>query len=63
MLVRVTGRWTVIGGDALNDRLERGEALIGCFWHGRLMMMPYLWRRGRRIAGAGHHLGHRRPQL
>ena len=49
MLVRVTGRWTVLGGDALNDRLERGEALIGCFWHGRLMMMPYLWRRGRRM--------------
>ncbi len=48
-LVQLTSRWKVVGGEDLQERLDRGEALIGCFWHGRLMMMPYLWRRGRRM--------------
>ncbi len=45
-LVYLTGRWEV-GGDEETRRLwDRGDAFILAFWHGRLLMMPYAWRRG-----------------
>ncbi len=44
-----TGRWRVIGGEAAQGRWDRGEPFILCFWHGRLLMMPYCWRRDRTI--------------
>lgn len=48
-LVHLTGRWTVVRGE-LPDRLwDSGEPFILCFWHGRLLMMPYCWRRDRPI--------------
>lgn len=41
----LTARWQVIGLDALLGMIERGEPFIGAFWHGRMVMMPGLWRR------------------
>ena len=45
-LVRVTSRWQVVNGEAANRAWDRGEPFILAFWHGRLLMMPYAWRRG-----------------
>jgi len=41
----LTARWRVIGLDAPLAMIERGEPIIGAFWHGRMVMMPGLWRR------------------
>jgi lysophospholipid acyltransferase (LPLAT)-like uncharacterized protein len=42
-LVWTTGRWTVIGGEAAESLWRAEKPFILCFWHGRLMMMPYCW--------------------
>lgn len=44
-LVWLTGRWRIeANGDAA--RLMDEEApLIACFWHGRMLVLPNLWRR------------------
>lgn len=44
-LVHATGRWSVVRGDIPQALWERGEPFILCFWHGRLLMMPYCWNR------------------
>jgi lysophospholipid acyltransferase (LPLAT)-like uncharacterized protein len=44
-----TGRWQVVGGEAARDHWQRGKPFILCFWHGRLLMMPYCWPRSRTI--------------
>lgn len=44
-LVGRTARWQVVGLDTPLRMVERGEPIIGAFWHGRMMMMPGLWRR------------------
>ncbi len=46
-LVYRTTRWDVVGAEHL-ERLA-GQPLIGAFWHGRIMMMPFLWPAGRPI--------------
>jgi len=54
-LVFWTGRWTV-EGDAEPRRMWReGKPFILCFWHGRLLMMPFAWNppRGARKAAGG----------
>jgi len=65
-----TGRWR-IEGDATPERFHReGKPFILAFWHGRLLMMPMIWRRdkpihmlisdhgdGRIIADAVRHFG------
>lgn len=43
-LVHASGRWTVVGGHIPVALWDRGEPFILCFWHGRLLMMPYCWR-------------------
>jgi len=43
--VYATGRWTVLRGDIPRAFWDRGEPFILCFWHGRLLMMPYCWNR------------------
>ncbi|WP_316978416.1 lysophospholipid acyltransferase family protein [Shumkonia mesophila] len=43
--VHATGRWSVVRGDVPQALWERGEPFILCFWHGRLLMMPYCWNR------------------
>ncbi|MBM3517955.1 MAG: DUF374 domain-containing protein [Alphaproteobacteria bacterium] len=48
-VVRWSGRWTIAGGDIPAAYWERGEPFIMAFWHGRLLMMPYAWRRARSV--------------
>ncbi|MBE0533708.1 MAG: lysophospholipid acyltransferase family protein [Rhodospirillales bacterium] len=43
--VHATGHWSVVRGDIPQALWERGEPFILCFWHGRLLMMPYCWNR------------------
>ena len=48
-LVRLTGRWTVVRGENPRAFWQAGKPFIGCFWHGRLLMMPCAWTRGNPI--------------
>lgn len=69
-LVYATGRWRLVGVDVPQQFWDRGQGMIGCFWHGRILMMPYAWRwpgpfymmisghrDGRLIADTVAHLG------
>lgn len=42
-LVRASGRWTVENAEGMARRVAEGKPFIACFWHGRLLMMPYAW--------------------
>ncbi len=44
-LVRYTGRWRTEGEDIPESFRSAGRPFILAFWHGRLLMMPYCWRR------------------
>jgi len=44
-LVHATGRWSVVRGEVPRALWERSQPFITCFWHGRLLMMPYCWNR------------------
>ncbi len=44
-LVRYTGRWRIDGEDIPESFRTAGRPFILAFWHGRLLMMPYCWRR------------------
>lgn len=44
-LAHATGRWRIIGEDIPESFRQAGKPFIMSFWHGRLMMMPYSWRR------------------
>lgn len=48
--VNMTTRWTVVGPDDFESRLDLDKPVIGVFWHARMMMIPHLWKRfaGRR---------------
>lgn len=46
-LVRVTSRWQVVNGAAPQAFWDRKEPFILAFWHGRILMMPYSWPKGR----------------
>ncbi len=48
-LVHATGRWSAVGRDVPEALWRRREPFILCFWHGRLLMMPYAWDRSRPI--------------
>ena len=39
--VRWTGRWKIVGDDALLEFMKTGKPFIVSFWHGRLLMMPF----------------------
>jgi lysophospholipid acyltransferase (LPLAT)-like uncharacterized protein len=41
--VHSTSRWEMIGFDAMNTELARGEQVIVSLWHQRLIMAPYLF--------------------
>ncbi|NQU56656.1 MAG: lysophospholipid acyltransferase family protein [Rhodospirillales bacterium] len=41
--VYLTSRWSVVGGDIPKQFWDQDKMFILCFWHGRLMMMPYCW--------------------
>ena len=42
-----SGRWRVVGGETPARLWDDDKPFILAFWHGRLLMMPYTWRRGR----------------
>lgn len=44
-LVWVTGRWRTVGAQTPTAFWDKNQPFILAFWHGRLMMMPYCWRR------------------
>jgi lysophospholipid acyltransferase (LPLAT)-like uncharacterized protein len=65
-----TNQWTVEGSEAPRRLVAEGQAFIGAFWHGRMMMIPMAWQRmapmhmlisahrdGRIIADAVAHFG------
>ena len=45
-LVYHTSRWQVAGGEVPARLWDENKPFILAFWHGRLLMMPYCWRRG-----------------
>lgn len=40
-LVKRTGRWSIVGDEALIACIASEKPFIAAFWHGRLLMMPY----------------------
>jgi hypothetical protein len=40
------GRWQVVNGHIPQRLWDEGRPFILSFWHGRLLMMPYCWRKG-----------------
>jgi lysophospholipid acyltransferase (LPLAT)-like uncharacterized protein len=48
-LAYITGRWQVEGGEIPAVLWQQQQPFILAFWHGRIMMMPYCWRRDRPI--------------
>ena len=48
-LVRATGSWAVVRGDIPRRLWDQGRPFILCFWHGRILMMPYAWDLSRTI--------------
>jgi len=43
-LAYATGRWQVVGGETANRLWDQGQPFILAFWHGRILMMPKVWR-------------------
>jgi lysophospholipid acyltransferase (LPLAT)-like uncharacterized protein len=48
-LVWATGRWQVHGAQEHMAFWDQNKPFILAFWHGRLLMMPLLWRRGLKV--------------
>ena len=42
-LIWATGKWQYLGKEHPNPYWEKNKAVIGCFWHGRLLMMLKVW--------------------
>ena len=42
-LVRRTSRWSVEGSEHPQPFWDADKNFIVCFWHGRLLMLPYAW--------------------
>ncbi|EPY03220.1 lysophospholipid acyltransferase family protein [Magnetospirillum fulvum] len=45
-LVALTGRWTIVNGGTAAAMWDEGRPFILAFWHGRILMMPRIWRPG-----------------
>ncbi|MEW5703730.1 MAG: lysophospholipid acyltransferase family protein [Pseudomonadota bacterium] len=39
-----TGRWSVAGEAHPKPLWDAGKPFIVCFWHGRMLLMPYAWQ-------------------
>jgi lysophospholipid acyltransferase (LPLAT)-like uncharacterized protein len=46
-LIRITSKISHVDGESAHEIWDRGENSIVCFWHGRLLMMPFANRRGK----------------
>jgi lysophospholipid acyltransferase (LPLAT)-like uncharacterized protein len=42
-LVRKTTKWQYMGEDGVCSLIDANQPFLGCFWHGRLMLMPQAW--------------------
>jgi lysophospholipid acyltransferase (LPLAT)-like uncharacterized protein len=49
-LVHGTTRWTTVRGETPERYWTEGRAMIGCFWHNRMLLMPFIWPAERPIA-------------
>ena len=47
IFLKTTSRTEHINRESILDKWEKGENFIVCFWHGRLLMMPFANKRGR----------------
>lgn len=45
--VYATSRWQIVGAEIPERLKQTRRPFIGCFWHGRLMMMSQCWDKGR----------------
>lgn len=43
-LVYVTTRWKHIHFEIPNSYLQKEKSFLTCFWHARLLMLPYAWK-------------------
>ena len=41
--VYLTSRWNVVGDEIPREFWAKNKKFLLCFWHGRLLMMPYCW--------------------
>lgn len=48
-LAHASGRWESVRDEIPRRLWDLGQPFILCFWHGRLLMMPYCWERQRPI--------------
>src|SRR5260221_8913285 len=49
-LVQRTSRWQVEGRERPERYWQQGQAFIGAFWHGRMLMIPGFWPTDRPVA-------------
>lgn len=42
-LIWLTGKWEYLGKDHPDPYWQQNKPVIGCFWHGRLLMMLKVW--------------------
>lgn len=45
-LVHASGAWQSVGAETPERFWREGRSFILAFWHGRLLMMPYCWKKG-----------------
>jgi hypothetical protein len=43
--VWVSGRWRIVGEEVPDGLLNDGQPFVVAFWHGRLIMMAFSWKR------------------
>jgi len=43
--VWVSGRWRIVGEEVPDGLLNGGQPFVVAFWHGRLIMMAFSWKR------------------
>lgn len=55
--VHVTTRWTTVGRETPERYWAEGRPMIGCFWHNRMLLMPFIWPKGRPISMLISHHG------
>ena len=48
-LISLTIKWIYIDKKYPEKLWKNNENFILCFWHGRLLMMPFSWKRGKNI--------------
>lgn len=49
-LVHGTTRWTTVGRETPERYWAEGRPMIGCFWHNRMLLMPFIWPSDRPIS-------------